>query len=235
MAPALILRSFSAALGQLSDPPFCRVFLTGVGLTLLLLIAVTVAVVWLLNAALPEAMALPLLGEVNWIDDIASWGAVLLMLVLSVFLMVPVASAITALFLDQVAEAVEARHYPQAGRAQEVPWGEALRDGVNFLGLLVAANAVALVLYLFLPPAAPFIFWGLNGYLLGREYFQMVAIRWLGRTAAADLRRRHSGTVWLAGILMTVPLSIPLLNLVIPVLGAATFTHLFHGLTRPRP
>jgi uncharacterized protein involved in cysteine biosynthesis len=39
-----------------------------------------------------------------------------------------------------------------------------------------------------------------------------------------------SGKVWLAGILMAAPLSIPLVNLVIPVLGVATFTHLFHRL-----
>ena len=30
--------------------------------------------------------------------------------------------------------------------------------------------------------------------------------------------------------LMALPLSIPLVNLVIPILGAATFTHLFHRL-----
>ncbi|MDF1728970.1 MAG: EI24 domain-containing protein, partial [Sulfitobacter sp.] len=148
---------------------------------------------------------------------------------------IPVASAITSMFLDEVADAVEAKHYLDLPRTNSVPFGEALRDTVNFLGVLVAANLVAILLYIFFPPAAPFIFWGLNGYLLGREYFTMVAIRWVGRTAAADLRRSHAGTVWMAGILMAVPLSVPLLNLLVPILGAATFTHLYHGLTRPRP
>jgi uncharacterized protein involved in cysteine biosynthesis len=183
----------------------------------------------------PEQLWLPILGEVNWIDDLVSWGAAFLLLFLSVFLMVPVASAITSMFLDQVADAVEARHHPDLPQPRSVPFSEGLRDTINFLGVLVAANLVALLLYLFLPPAAPFIFWALNGYLLGREYFTLVAIRWVGRSAAADLRRRYSGTIWLAGILMAVPLSVPLLNLVIPILGAATFTHLYHGLTRPRP
>ena len=35
---------------------------------------------------------------------------------------------------------------------------------------------------------------------------------------------------WLAGTLMAAPLSIPLVNLLVPVLGVATFTHLFHRL-----
>jgi len=30
---------------------------------------------------------------------------------------------------------------------------------------------------------------------------------------------------------MVVPLTIPLVNLLVPVLGAATFTHLFHALS----
>jgi uncharacterized protein involved in cysteine biosynthesis len=55
-------------------------------------------------------------------------------------------------------------------------------------------------------------------------------MRRLGRAGARDLRRRHRATVWLAGALMAAPLSMPLVNLVIPVLGAATFTHLFHRL-----
>ena len=49
-------------------------------------------------------------------------------------------------------------------------------------------------------------------------------------TQAKVLRARHMVTIWMAGILMAVPLSVPLLNLVIPILGAATFTHLFHQL-----
>ena len=44
------------------------------------------------------------------------------------------------------------------------------------------------------------------------------------------MRRTHYVTVWAAGILMAVPLSVPLVNLLVPILGAATFTHIFHKL-----
>ena len=76
------------------------------------------------------------------------------------------------------------------------------------------------------------LFWGLNGFLLGREYFTLVAMRRLGPAGAKALRSRHAGRVWLAGTLMAIPLSIPLVNLLVPVLGAASFTHLFHRLNR---
>ena len=88
--------------------------------------------------------------------------------------------------------------------------------------------------YVFSGPFAPLLFWGLNGWLLGREYFTLVAMRRVGRAAAKNLRGQHAGRIWLAGTLMAAPLSIPLVNLAVPVLGVATFTHLFHAMTARR-
>lgn len=235
MAIGLIFNAFLLALGQLSDPRFRRVFLLGVVLSLVLLIGFTAGFAWLTEAITPDEIWLPILGEVRWIDDFLSWGAAFLLMFLSVFLMIPVASAITSMFLDEVADAVEAQHFPQLPRANSVSFGDALRDTVNFLGVLLAANIFAIALYLMFPPFAPLIFWMMNGFLLGREYFTMVAIRWVGRAQAKALRREHIGTIWVAGTLMAMPLSVPLLNLLIPILGAATFTHLYHGLTMRRP
>ncbi|WP_300036907.1 EI24 domain-containing protein [uncultured Roseobacter sp.] len=231
----MILDAFFRSLGQLSDPRFRRVFLTGIILTLALLIGTSAGFVWLIGWIVGEETTLPLIGEVRWLNDLASWGSALLLAVLSIFLMVPVASAITSMFLETVAQAVEDEHYPRLGPAERVPFGDALRDTINFLGVLVGANIVALILYVLFAPFAPFIFWALNGFLLGREYFTLAAIRRVGRTKARALRNRHSIRIWVAGILMAVPLSIPLLNLLIPILGAATFTHLFHRLAPQAP
>lgn len=230
MAVTMILRSFGRALSQLGDPRFRRVVLLGVGLSLALLIGATAGFAYLVQWATPGDASLPMVGEVNWLDDLLSWGALFLLLGLSVFLMIPVASAISSLFLDDVAEAVEQTHYPHLPPAQSPGLGDQFRDTVNFLGVLLAANLLALVLYLLFAPAALFIFWGLNGFLLGREYFTLAALRRHDRTEAKRLRRRHAGTIWLAGVLMAMPLSVPLVNLLVPILGAATFTHLYHAL-----
>jgi uncharacterized protein involved in cysteine biosynthesis len=100
---------------------------------------------------------------------------------------------------------------------------------------MIVANLLAMVLYLVFPPFAPIIFWALNGFLLGREYFQLVAIRRVKEPEAKRLRRRFAGQIWLAGCLMAVPLTVPVVNLVVPIIGAATFTHLFHRLTGAAP
>jgi len=231
----LIFASFGRALGQLSDPRFRRVLFLGIGLALALLIGFTGAFVWLTDWLVPEALWLPIIGEVQWVDDLLSWGALFLLLFLSTFLMVPVASAITSLFLDDVADAVEAKYYLDLPRTHKVSFADGMIDTVNFLGVLLVANLLALILVVILllifPPAVPFVFWIVNGMLLGREYFTMVATRWVGRAEAKRMRSGYRGTIWAAGILMAIPLSVPLLNLVIPIIGAATFTHLYHGLT----
>ena len=225
----MILSSFLAAIGQLGDARFRKVLILGVGLTIALLVGATAGFLWLLDGIIPEGVTL--FGrEITALDDFASWAAIGLMLLLSVFLMVPVASAITSMFLDDVAQAVEDKHYPQLPPATPVPFGDAVRDTVNFLGVLILANIVALILGLIFLPAWLFIFWGVNGFLLGREYYTLAAIRRVGRAEAKRLRSRNMGTIWLAGILMAMPLSVPLVNLVIPILGAATFTHLVHRL-----
>jgi uncharacterized protein involved in cysteine biosynthesis len=235
MGIGLIFKSFGKTLGQITDPRFSRVLLLGLALTLALLVGAYALVLWLVQMLVGDTLTLPWIGTISGLDTLLGWSSLLLMMVLSVFLMVPVASAITSMFLDTVADAVEQRHYPGLPPATPLPMGEAVKDTINFLGLLVAANVLALVVYLFvfwIPFAPALVFWGLNGVLLGREYFTLAAARRLGRDGARQLRKRYRGTIWLAGFLMAIPLSVPLMNLVIPILGAATFTHIFHGLRK---
>jgi uncharacterized protein involved in cysteine biosynthesis len=234
MAVSLAITSFGKTLTQLGDPRFRRVLFKGIGLTFVLLIAVYTAFLMFLNWIGAGQTVQELLGNISWVGDLFTFASLFLMIALSIFLMIPVASAITSLFLDEVADAVEDKHYPELPDVPRVSFSEGLKDSVNFLGVLIAANIFALVLYAIFPPFSLFIFWGLNGFLLGREYFQLAAMRRVGRAEAKKLRKKHMGTIWLAGTLMAMPLVVPLLNLVIPILGAATFTHLYHQL-EPSP
>ena len=224
----MIFASFFKALGQIGDPRFRRVMGLGVLLALALLAAVYAGFLVLINSFVPGTIDLIFVGPITGIDALLGWGSLFLMLGLSVFLMVPVASAFSGLFLEDIADAVEDRHYPGLPPVTPVRLGDSLVDSLNFLGLVIAANVLALVLYIFAGPFIPVVFWAVNGWLLGREYFTLVATRRIGREGAKALRAQNSGRIWLARILMAAPLSVPLVNLVIPVLGVATFTHLFH-------
>lgn len=220
------------AIAQLGDPRFRRVLLLGVGLSLALLIGFSAVLVWGASALVGPSVTLPWLGEVTWLDNVAGWAALPFTLIASVFLMVPVASAFTGLFLDRIVDAVENRHYPGLPPARRQGWVETLRESAGFLGLVVGVNLLALVAYVFLAPFALFIFWGVNGFLLGREYAQMVAARRMSRPEAAAFRTRNRASIWAMGVVMAVPLSVPILNLLVPVVGTAAFAHLFHRLAR---
>ena len=165
------------ALAQLADPRFLRVLLRALGLTVLALAAVFWLAVLGLGWLLPDSVSLPWIGPVGFLDDLAFWGAAGLMLLLSVVLMVPAAAAAVGFFLDGIAAAVEARYYPGLPPVTGLGVGQQAVDALRFFGLVVAANLVALVVYLAVPPLAPFVFWLVNGFLLGREYFQLVAMR----------------------------------------------------------
>jgi CysZ protein len=228
----MILGDFLKALGQITDGRFLGVLAIGLGLTIALLVGFYLVFVTVIGWIVPESFTLPWIGEITWVDNALTWAGVPVMLLLSSILMVPVASAFISMFLETIAAAVERKHYPNLPPARSIGIIEGLVDAVKFLGLLIVVNLLALVLYLVFTPLAPILFWVVNGVLLGREYAQLVALRRSDAAGAAAFRKRHRPTIFAAGVLMAVPLTIPVVNLLVPILGAATFTHLYHRLTR---
>lgn len=226
----MILSDFLKSVAQFDDPKFRRVLWRGLGLTIVLLIAACLLVNFGINQLLSSAWAANLIGDQSWLGALINIGGVLFTIALSIWLMVPVTSAIIALFLDEVAQAVEARHYPHLPKQTATKLQDQILVGIRFLGILLLANIGALILSMIVPLLAPFVFWATNGYLMVREYFQMAAMRRMPRAQAQELFQRHQGSIWTAGILMAIPMSIPLVGLFIPILGAATFTHQFERL-----
>ena len=135
----MIFTAFFRALGQLGDRRFRRVVVLGVLLALALLFgtyALFLQLIWWLS---PDQIDLPVIGPITGMHTLLGWTSVLFMIGLSVFLMVPVASAFSGLFLEDVADAVEDRHYPQLPAATPLSFGESLRQSVNFLGLVLGS------------------------------------------------------------------------------------------------
>ncbi len=228
----MIVADFLRAFGQWTDPRFRRVVWLGLGLSVALLFALYAVMLGLIEWLAPATVVLPWGAEFGGLAALLSFGSLILLVGFSVFLMMPVASAFTGFFLDDVAQAVEDRHYPGLPSAPGMPLYDQVRESFNYFALLIAVNILSLGFYLLSGPFALPLFWAVNGWLLGREYFHMVAMRRIGRKPASEMRSRHWFTVWAAGTMMAAPLSFPFLNLLIPVFGAAAFTHLFHRLWR---
>lgn len=221
---------FFNPIAQFDDPKFRLVVWRGLGLTFAVLITAFTLIVMGLNQLAQSAAVTAIIGETSWLGNLLNIGGVLFTFVLSIWLMVPIASAIISSFFDEVAQAVEARHYPNLPATRGMKLQDQILTTLGFFGILLLANLGALIFSIFMPFLAPFIFWAANGYLLGREYFQVAAMRRMSRSDATRLFQRHRGAICFSGILIAIPLSIPLVGLFIPVLGAATFTHQFERL-----
>lgn len=221
---------FGKALEQVFDPAFRRVLIRSILLTLVLLGPFVFGFSAFLQWIVPDHVWLPFIGEVTFIDNLTSGIGLVVALFLSSFLMIPVAGAFMGLFLEDIADAVEARYYPQLEDQPGTPILSAIWDAIRFFGLFIVVNLIALIIYFLSTLLAPVIFWVVNGILIGREFFQLAAMRRLGRAKADRLRKKNRLQIWVAGMVMAVPLTIPILNLVIPILGVATFTHMFHRL-----
>lgn len=235
-----MLKALSRAFRQSFDPAFRRVFNRS-----LLYSLVTFVVVWLASWFALDWAGDALVAWVRdwaggsfwvdalqWLVDIAAIGAIA---VASFFLFPAVMASIMALLLEDIAHAVERRYYPDAPPARPQPLAEAVFGNVIFILLTLILNLLVLPLYLvliWLPPLNLVLFYLLNGYLLGREYFEMVAVRRFELAAARRLRRDFRGRVILAGVVITFLLTIPLVNLVTPIVATAFMLHVFEDLRR---
>jgi uncharacterized protein involved in cysteine biosynthesis len=151
--------------------------------------------------------------------------------VLGLILFPGIVAAVVGLFFERIARAVEARHYPALPAALGQPLGDEIWASIRLAGLSLALNILALPLY-FVPVLNVFVFYGLNGYLLGREYFELAALRRLDGGRARAMRRRHRFEVLAAGVVITILLTIPVINCVLPVAAAAFMVHEFERLKR---
>lgn len=224
-----MIQALIAAVTDLREPGIRRVLGKSLLLALAML-ALTGVLVWLLIVWLTDL-------QIGWLDSIVEFAAGLGVVVLA-WLLFPVAvSSTIGIFLDEVSEAVEARHYPALPPAKGVPLAVEVKSAIAFAAVAIALNLLLLPLYLllfFFPPLYALIFYGVNGYLLGREYFEQVALRRLDVPAAHALRRAHQGRVLLAGIVIAFLLTVPFVNLIAPVIATAFMLHLVTGLTGPR-
>jgi len=137
-----------------------------------------------------------------------------------------VATTILSLFLEPVLRRLENQHYPALPPSLGMPLGASLASGLRLLGLTIALNLLALPIYLLIPAINLFLFYLLNGYLLGREYFDLVALRRLDGVAAGALWRERRGRWLLAGTAIAALLSLPVVNLAAPLVAAALMLHL---------
>ena len=221
------------ALSQLGDPVLRRVALVGISGSAVVFILLNIFIWWIFSSQVDLA-SLDLWG---WLEDLLNWVAGfvvgLSLLVVSAILFPGVATIFVGFFLERVVAAVEAKHYPNEPKARAQPVAEVIASTAKFALAVVGFNLLCLPLYLilmFVPPFNLVLYCLLNGYLVSREYFELVALRRMDPMAARAMRQRSRGKVLLAGILLTFLLTIPIINFLTPIIATAFMVHVFYGL-----
>ncbi|WP_417513783.1 EI24 domain-containing protein [Minwuia sp.] len=227
----LVINGALKGFGQLAADPKLRTILWRSLLLAAGAVVIALVAAWL---ATDYLLGIYLSAIDGWIINVAEVGSVITIAGLMWILFPAIVTGIAGMFLDGAAKAVEDRHYPGDLPGEEPPLWPSVWNSVKFTAMVVGVNLLLVPLYIigiFFPPLLLLIF-AINGWLLGREYFELVGYRHLKPGEIYDARRKNSSTVLLGGIAIALGFTIPFLNLIVPVVGIAMMVHIFKGLEK---
>ncbi len=217
-----MIKALVRAVSQLSDPTVSRVVWRSVVGAILGFLTMA-GLVWVL-------LFQTRLTDYPWLDNTIDVLGGLAVFGLAYLFFPAVVVAISSLLLERVAKAVERRYYPGLPPAHGQSLWTEIFGALRFVVVVVALNLLVLPAYL-IPGVNLMIFYVLNGYLLSREYFELVALRRMTPQSARIMRKAHTAKLFAAGVIVAFFSTIPLVNLLVPVVATAFMVHIFQGLT----
>ena len=218
-----MISAFIKAAQQISDPRARRVIWFA--------LAAAAGVFVLLWVVIGFLLANTALFSIGWLETAIDWLGGLATGVLTWLLFPAAISAVIGFFLEEIASAVEDRHYPHLSQAHGLNFSDTVLTTLRFLGIMLALNILMLPLLL-TGPLFPFVFYSVNGYLLGREYFELVALRRMSPTEATALRKQNAFKLFLTGALIAFLLTVPIINLLAPIIATGMMVHLFESFSK---
>jgi uncharacterized protein involved in cysteine biosynthesis len=235
-----MLTDAAKALSQILSPPMRSILWKSIGLALVLIVVLGIGMQRLLSwlATSGEVWAEAMLGPgfhstlevLAWILSIAAGLSVLAG---AIFLMPAITSLVASVFVDDVADIVEREHYPAEKPGTALPFGLAITEGVKTALLTILVYLIALP-FVFLAGIGFIAFFIATAWLLGREYFELAAMRFRSPADAKLMRKQHGVTVFVAGLIIAAFVSIPIVNLATPLFGMAFMVHLHKRLSGNR-
>jgi CysZ protein len=229
------------ALSQILSPPMRSILWRSIGLALVLITALAVGLQQLLSwfATHGEVWAETMLGPgwhtslnvLAWVVSIAAGLGVVLG---GIFLMPAITSLVASFFVDDVADLVEREHYPAEHPGVALPIGLAISEGVRTALLTILVYLIALP-FVIAAGAGFLIFFIATAWLLGKQYFELAAMRFRSPEEARLMRKDNAATIFTAGLIIAAFVSIPIVNLATPLFGMAFMVHMHKMLSGSRP
>src|SRR5882757_4155140 len=223
-----MLRAFELAIGQLGDPRLRVVIWQSLALSVVLQAAIGVLAWWALQRYAHV--------DIGWVNSAIRWLGGAGVTVLALLLFPASFGIVISIFMERIADIVEAEHYPGLGKARGIPIWTGIWTGVVFLFAVMILNLAMLPLYLvalFVAGLGAVLFYAINGWLTARLYYEQVAPRRRPPAEVKTWRKANAGVLWLTGIVVVFLGTIPILNLIVPVLGTAAMVHVAQTLRPP--
>ena len=212
-----MIQSLLKGFSQLRDPSAKKVVLISVGTSVLTYIVLF----GFINLALNHTSVF----EVWWIEYLSDFLGHFAAIMLTWLLFPATISAIISLFLENIASAVEARHYPDLPPISNPLFFSSLVISGKLLVLLLVFN-IGLLFLLFTGPIYIVLYYLINGYLISREFFDLIALRRLDVVKSRVLRKRFKYRLILIGTIFVFLMKVPIVNFLVPIIAAATMVHL---------
>lgn len=229
------------ALSQILSPPMRSILWRSIGLALVLITVLAIGLQRILSwlATSGEVWLEALLGPsfqtaLNALAWIVSIAAGLGVVFGAVFLMPAITSLVASFFVDDVGDLVEREHYPAEKPGAALPLPVAATEGVKTALLTILVYLIALPFVLF-AGIGFIIFFIAMAWLLGREYFELAAMRFRSPQEAKAMRKDNAATIFTAGLFIAAFVSIPIVNLATPLFGMAFMVHIHKRLSRTDP
>jgi CysZ protein len=225
------------ALSQILSPPMRSILWRSIGMALVLIVVLAIGLQRLLSwlASSGEGWAETMLGPsfhapLNVLAWMVSVAAGLGVVFGAVLLMPAITSLVASVFVDEVAEHVESEHYPAERPGMALPLGVAMTEGLKTALLTIVVYLIALP-FVFFAGAGFVAFFIATAWLLGREYFELAAMRFRPPAEAKAMRKDNAAVVFIAGMIIAAFVSIPIVNLATPLFGMAFMVHMHKRLS----
>ncbi len=217
-----MISAFLSAFREIFDPRLRRI--------LALSVLIAAAVLAALAAGLGFLLYRTALFDVIYLDGAVKLLGGFAILVLTWLLFPAVATLVLGFFLDEAIATVERRRYPLLPPPNRQSLAAMLRGAARLALLSIVLNLLALPAYLLVPGINFLLFYAINGWLLGREYFELVALRRLDARQVGLMWRAYRLHLIVAGALIAFLLPLPLVNLAAPLIAALFMLHLVERL-----
>ena len=167
----------------------------------------------------------------GFLDSFLPWIGASLIIVMGLVFFPSTIMLVASLFSDRVIRTVEEKYYPENIGTVHVQLTTSIKTSLTLIVIASIVNICLLPFYalgMILPGLSFIIFYLVNGYLLGRELFETVAQRHLPANEARKLRKQYFLKVLIAGGLITFLATLPLVNLLAPIIGTVLMVHFYH-------